>query len=291
MPGSRLLIAGLMMMFVPLAAAQTKAPVTGPLSEVRVDEHLGKTVPFDTVFTDASGRQRKLGDYFNQDKPVLLTLVYYDCPMLCTPLLNNLTDALKKVDLEPGADFEIVTVSIDTTETHGLARDKGELYVKQYGKPGAAKGWHWHVGSEDQVHRLSDAVGFHYALDPVSKEYAHQAVIFVLTPDGKISRYLYGIDYKPRDLKLALLEAGREHIASTIDKIILFCFHYDPQARGYSLYAWRLVQISAGITAILVAMLLAYFWRRERKRANAGRAIDKTADDAVARSPARDKPS
>ncbi|MEN6627729.1 MAG: SCO family protein [Candidatus Sumerlaeia bacterium] len=249
------------------ALAFAAPPAIEPAASVRIDEQLGRALPPDAVFTDSAGAPKKLGDYFNRGRPVILTLVYYECPMLCTLVLNGLTESLRKVDLEPGRRFDIVTISIDPSETPRLAADKRAAYLKQYGRPGADQGWFWHVGKEDQIRRLADALGFHYEYDPVTKQFAHQAAIFIITPEGRISRYLYGIDYPPRDVRLALLEAGREHIASTIDKIVLFCYHYDPAGRGYSLYAWRLVQIGAMVTLVVVAIVMAWFWSRERRRA------------------------
>lgn len=256
----RLLAAALL-----VAAALAAQPAIEPLNAVRIDEKPGQSLPMDAVFTDASGAQKKLGDYFNRDRPVIVTLVYYECPMLCTLILNGLVESLKKIEMTPGREFDIVTISIDPNETAALAAGKRDVYFKLYGRPEAANGWFWHVGEEAQIRRVSDALGFQYEFDERTKEYAHQACIFVLTPDGRISRYLYGIDFSPRDVRLSLLEAGRDQIASTFEKIILFCYHYDPDSRGYSLAAWRLVRTTALFGLLVIGTGVAWFWRRERR--------------------------
>ncbi len=237
-----------------------------PFQQAGVDEKLGNQISPDLVFTNSEGQQVRLGDYFGQGRPLIVTFVYYECPMLCTLILNGLTDALKEVALEPGRDFEILTISFDPSETPDLATAKRNAYLKAYDREGAETGWHWHVGDDAEIQRLADQLGFRFYYDEQQQDYAHQAVMFVLTPEGRISRYLYGVMFEPRDVRLALLEAGREHIASTIDRIILFCYHYDPDARGYTLMAWNLMRLGGVMTLGVLGIFLGGFWLREWRR-------------------------
>jgi len=205
-------------------------------------------------------------------KPVILNFVYYNCPSLCGFVLNGLLDGMKGLKWSIGQEFDVLTVSIDPRETPDLALAKKENYLEQLAsKVGeqdvetASKGWRFLTGSEEQVRPLAEAVGFRYRWDKVAQEYAHGAGVFVLTPQGKISRTLYGIQYSPKDFKLALVEAGEGKVGTLMDQVLLFCFRYDPSSRGYSLYAFRLVQAGGAGTLFLVGGYLLAFWRKQRK--------------------------
>ena len=192
------------------------------LRDVGLDQKLGSTIPLDLTFRDEHGQPGALRQFFGQ-KPVILTLVYYQCPMLCTEVLNGLLRSAKELPLELGSDFTIVTVSIDPTERPILARVKHELYTGLYGRPGGVKGWHFLTGGEAQIKTLAQAVGFRYAYDSASGQFAHPSGIMLLTPGGKLARYFYGITYPSRDLRLGLVEASQNKIGSPIDQILLYC--------------------------------------------------------------------
>ncbi len=244
-------------------------PLPDELKESGVIEHLGAQVgPDDYSLTDEDGHPVRLSQFFGKGKPVLLTLVYYQCPNLCNFMLNGLVTSLKNLDWSAGEKFEIVSVSIDPTETFDLARRKKEGYLRAYGRSSAQNGWHFLTGSEDQVKKLAAAVGFGYKYVPEEKQYAHSAVIPVLTPSGVISRYLYGIEFRKSDLRMALLEASSGKIGTVVDRLLLFCYRYDPKTRKYSVYLNSLMQLSACLTVLAFGGYLAIFWRRQRKGAS-----------------------
>jgi protein SCO1 len=220
------------------------------LKDVGIDQKLNDSVPLDLTFRDEAGETVKLGQFFG-DKPVVLSLVYYNCPMLCTQVLNGMERSLKDVPMDIGKQFSVVTVSIDPTERPALASAKRALYTGLYGRPGATQGWHFLTGDEPQIKRLANAVGFRYAYDPASKQFAHASAIMILTPQGKLSRYLYGIQYATRDLRLGLVEASEGKIGTPVDQILLFCYHYDAATGKYSLLISRVLK-AAGIFTILV---------------------------------------
>lgn len=220
------------------------------LKEVGIDQKLNDTVPLDLTFRDETGQTVKLAQFFGA-KPVILSLVYYNCPMLCTQVLNGLERSLKDVPMDIGKQFNVVTVSIDPTERPVLASAKRALYAGLYGRPGAVDGWHFLTGDEAQIKQLANAVGFRYAYDPQSKQFAHASAIMMLTARGKISRYLYGIQYSSRDLRLGLVDASEGKIGTPVDQILLFCYHYDPATGKYSLLISRIIK-AAGIFTVLV---------------------------------------
>ncbi len=220
------------------------------LKDVGIDQKLNESVPLDLTFRDESGRTVQLGQFFG-GKPVILSLVYYSCPMLCTQVLNGLERSLKDVPMDIGKQFNVVTVSIDPTERPALASAKRALYAGLYGRPGAEQGWHFLTGDEPQIKQLANAVGFRYAYDAESKQFAHASAIMMLTPTGKISRYLYGIQYSSRDLRLGLVDASGGKIGTPVDQILLFCYHYDPATGKYSVLISRVIK-AAGVFTILV---------------------------------------
>ena len=219
------------------------------LKDVSVDQRLNESIPLGLTFQDEHGQHVQLSKYFVPGKPVVLSLVYYSCPMLCTQVLNGMDRSLKQISLSIGKDFNVVTVSIDPTEKPVLAEAKQALYAGMYGRPGAADGWHFLVGEDSQITQLASAVGFHYAYDPDSHQYAHASVIMVLTPEGRISRYFYGISYPDRDLRLGLVEASEGKIGSPVDAILLYCYHYDPHTGKYGLLINRII-IAAGLLTV-----------------------------------------
>ena len=242
---------------------QAIQPNPPELQGVEVEEHLGGYIPLYLKFTDSDSQTVSLDSYFHKDKPVIIVLAYYTCPMLCTMVLNGLGDGVRDLKLIPGKDYEILTISIDSSETPLLAEAKRTNYVNFVGRPDIASGWHFFVGKQNAIDSLAKSLGFHYYYDKEQKQFAHPAVVFVLSPSGEITRYLYGLEFKPNDLRLALLEAARGKIGTTIDKIILYCYHYDPDSKGYVLFASRLMQIGGAITVIILILFLGIFWRRE----------------------------
>jgi protein SCO1/2 len=220
------------------------------LKDVGIDQKLNDSISLDLAFRDEAGRPVTLGQFF-AGKPVVLSLVYYYCPMLCTQVLNGMERSLRDVPMDIGKQFSIVTVSIDPTERPALAAAKRALYTGLYGRPGATEGWHFLTGDEPQIKQLANAVGFRYAYDAQSKQFAHASAIMILTPEGRISRYLYGIQYSARDLRLGLVEASEGKIGTPVDQILLFCYHYDPATGKYSLLISRILK-AAGVFTILV---------------------------------------
>lgn len=244
--------------------AENKLPPQ--LEGVGVDEKLGAHINLDLQFTAENGYQVPLRQYFAKGKPVLLTFVYYNCPMLCNLVLNAQTQAMRELAWTPGDDYEVVTVSIDPRENWGLAAKKKQLYLENYGKP-VHDGWHFLADHNDNVKQLAAQVGFRYRYDGKIEQYAHSAVLLFLTPDGRVSRYLYGIKFRERDMRLALTEASEGKLGSTIDKLLLFCYHYDPASRSYVPMARNIMRLGGALTVAIVAFVLMGFWRRERSRA------------------------
>jgi len=248
------------------AWAQLADQAVPALAEVGVEEHLDARLPLDVEFLDEDGRTVRLGDYFDGARPVILTLNYYRCPMLCGLQLNGVVTGMEQLDWTPGVEFEMVTVSIDPLETPALAKAKKQNYLKQYQRPAAARGWHFMTGRQDNIERLAETVGFKYAYDASSGQYAHAAAIFVITPDGRVARYLYGIEYPPKSLKLALMEASEGEIGSTLDQLIMYCFHYDPASRRYAPVAMNIMRLGGGATALILGATLGTWWLREARR-------------------------
>lgn len=232
------------------------------LKDVGIDQKLNDAIPLDLAFRDEHGRPVELGQFFGS-KPVVLTLVYYNCPMLCTQVLNGLDRSLEQIPMEIGKDFNVVTVSIDPTDRPVLADAKQALYAGMYGRPGAQYGWHFLTGDEPQIKRLADAVGFRYAYDPDSKQYAHASVVMVLTPEGRLSRYFYGVTYPARDMRLGLVEASQGKIGSPVDQVLLFCYHYDPHTGKYGLLISRMIQLGGLLTILIGGIFLIWFFRGE----------------------------
>jgi protein SCO1/2 len=251
-------------LFFALAGSAGSQPPTAVLDRIGIDQRLGAELPLELGFRDESGRAIRLGDLV-KDKPVVLSLVYYECPMLCTEVLNGLLRSLRALSFDVGREFEVITVSFDPAETPELARAKKKEYLARYDRPGAASGWHFLTGEEESIRTLTRAVGFRYLYLPERDEFAHASGVMVLTPSGKVSRYFYGIDYATRDLRLGLVEASSHRIGSAVDQILLYCFHYDPTTGKYGVVILNVLRL-AGLAT--VAALGSFIWvshRRERR--------------------------
>ena len=279
--GWRTLAGAVLVAAAPVAAlAQPSAPLSVPppgpaaleavpiLRDAGLEQKHNNQVPLDTMFTDATGREVRLGDYFGR-RPVVLALVYYECPMLCTQVLNGLASSLDVLTFDPGREFDIVAVSFDAGETPALADARRAAFLKRYGRPGAEPGVHFLTGREESIRALTDAVGFRFAYDPKIDQWAHPAVITVLTADGRVSRYLFGIEFAPRDFRLALVEAADRRIGTAVDQVLLFCYHYDPTSGTYGLAITNLVRLGGLLTVLSLGTFILMNLRRERRQASA----------------------
>lgn len=260
-----ILAAVLLVLATDLRAQQRPAA----LRDVGIDQRLNEQVPLDLTFHDESGKTVKLADYFGK-RPVILTPVYYECPMLCTLTLNGLVFAMKKMAFNVGQEYEVVTVSFNPRETPSLAAEKKKNYLRLFTKPGGDAGWHFLTGDEAAVQQLMRAIGFRYKWDEETKQYAHAAGLMVLTPQGRLARYFYGVEFPVRDLRLALVEASANKIGSRVDQILLFCFHYNPATGKYSLAVTRVLQTGGIATVLALAVLMTVLLRRERQAREGG---------------------
>jgi protein SCO1/2 len=240
------------------------------LKGVDVQDRRDTRIPLDLTFRDEAGKPVRLGDLFREGRPAILVPVYYECPMLCTQVLNSLFTALGVISLNPGTDFQVIAVSFDPKEPHGLARDKKAAYLAKYKRPGTEGGFNFLTGDEASIAPLLDAVGFKYTYDPAIDQYAHAAMIAVLTPDGRISKYFMGIDYSARDLRFALIEASEGKIGSAFERLLITrCYNYDPATGKYGLITMRLVQAGGILTIVAMLVFWTVMWRRERATAAA----------------------
>jgi protein SCO1/2 len=240
------------------------------LSEVTVTEHLNDRVPSDVMFRDEHGNRVRFGQYFDGRRPVVLQLAYFRCPMLCSMVTNALLQVVRQTQWTIGNQFDVITLSIDPTEGPAEATQKKQWALDLYRRQGAENGWHFLTGDEASIRRIASAVGFGYHYDARQNQYAHPAVVMLLTPEARVARYLYGIQFNPNDMRVGLLEASQGHSISTVDRLILFCYHYDPQGRRYVLVAMQVMKIGGAATMILLGGFLAVLWARERRRRPAG---------------------
>ncbi len=234
-----------------------------PLREIGFDQNIDQLLPLDTTFRDEAGTTVHLGDYFGK-RPVVLVFAYYDCPMLCTMVINGLSSALGVLSLNPGKDFEIVTVSFNPRDTPASATAKKAAYLERYRRPGSAEGWHFLTGDQPQIDRVTKAAGFRYVWDEQTKQYAHPSGIIVATPDGRLAKYLFGIEYGPRDLRLAIVEASQGKVGTAADALLLYCYHYDPMTGRYGLAIMRAVRIAGAATVLAIGTFIVIMVRRER---------------------------
>lgn len=249
------------------------------LQGVGIDEHLNAKLPLGLEFEDENGKHVKLGDYFDGKRPVILTFNYKDCPMLCSLELAALTKTLKKLKWTAGGKFVLLTVSMDPTLTPKAARSWKARYIRQYGRPGAAKGWHYLIAPDKTVHKLANTVGFHYKYDPSKKMYYHPAVTTLCTPKGRVARYLYGIHFDKQTLRLGLVESSKGKIGTTIDKILLFCCAYDPKEGNYSLVASKVMTVGAILTVVVLGGFLGTFYFNESRKRRKKRLADGAGGD------------
>ncbi len=240
--------------------AQVRPPI---LARVNFEQKLGDQIPLELTFRDDAGRTVRLADYFGK-RPVVLQMVYYECPMLCTEALNGTLRAFRATNFNAGREFESVTVSINPRETPKLAASKKASYVEKYGRPGAAGGWHFLTGDEPQIRALADAIGFRYAYDAKSGQYAHTTGIVVATPQGRIARYQYGVEYSARDLKYSVIEASGGKIGTRVDQLLLFCFHYDPSTGKYTTAIMNLLRAASIAVFIALGVFVVFTVRRDR---------------------------
>lgn len=242
-------------------------PLPEELVGVGVTEKLGAPIPLDLEFTDEAGQTVRLGDYFDGARPVILNLGYMGCPMLCGLVSNGMVEAMRAMKRTCGEEYIVLSPSIDHTETPTLSAAKKEGYVAQYGREAATQGWHWLTGQEDQIRSLTDSVGFGFAWNDERQEYAHAAVIIVLSPDGRVMRYLYGVVFDPKTLELSLVEATDGQSGSSLDKFLLFCFQYDAEAGRYGPAARNIMKAGGAVTVVVIAGMILGFRRRERRAA------------------------
>ena len=245
-------------------AQQTNMPAI--LNKVGITQNLNARIPPDLVFRDESGKSVRIGDFFGQ-KPVVLSLVYFDCPALCTEVLNGELRTMKAISLDLGKDFEAVTVSFEPKDTPALAKAKRDVYLGQYGRAGATDHWHFLTGDQQSIAALTDAVGFRYTYDSSIRQYAHAAAILVLTPDGRIDRYFYGVVYPARDVRLGLVEASEGKIGTVTDQALLYCYQYDPMTGKYGVVVMNVLRAAGGLTVLILGIFMTLMFLRERKRA------------------------
>ncbi|MCG3155346.1 MAG: hypothetical protein DKINENOH_01952 [bacterium] len=236
------------------------------LKRIGIDQKLGGQVPLELQFLDETGAAVPLQQYFGK-KPAILALIYYNCPMLCNLVLNELNRSLKVLPFDAGKEFNVIAVSFDPRETPALAAEKKKNYLKDYNRPGAESGWHFLTGDSLAIKQLTEAVGFRYEFDPVSQQYAHAGGLMIVTPEGKLARYFYGVDYPSRDLRLSLIEASENKIGSAVDQLLLYCFHYDPRTGKYGLMIMNVLRLAGVTTVVLLAgFVLVMLWRDRRNK-------------------------
>lgn len=250
----------------PSTAAERIEQAPKELEEVGVEEHLSQQIPLDLAFVESTSKEIQLRDVFDGKRPVVLTMNYSNCPMLCSLQLNGLFEGLQSLEWDIGENFQMVTVSIDSKETPQRSELTKKKYLKLYGRPGVSDSWHVLTGREPAIKKLARTVGFGYTYVPDTKEYAHPAVTIICTPDGKVSRYLYGIEYDPQTLKLSLMEAAEGKIGSTLDQMILYCFHYDAEKGRYGPAAVKIMRLGGAAAVVMLAGMVAIFWRRGQQR-------------------------
>jgi protein SCO1/2 len=245
--------------------AHGQASMRNLSQEVGLDQHLNEQLPLDLEFTDEHGKRVKLGQYF-KDRPVIINCVYFRCPMLCTQVMNGLLKAAQGMSLRIGEDFDIISVSIDPRETPAMAAAKKETYVRNYRRVGSEDGWHFLTGDEASIAALTKAVGFRYRYDPESDQYAHASGMVIATPDGRLARYYYGIDYHPRDVRLGLVESAQHRIGNPVDQVLLMCFHYDPKTGRYGLMIDSVIRLVGVGFVVMLAVYLVRMYFLERRR-------------------------
>jgi protein SCO1/2 len=237
--------------------------IPAPLREIGFDQNMGQPLPLEVTFQDEHGQTVRLGDYFGK-RPVVLAFVYFECPMLCTQMMRAMASTFGVLSMNPGEDFEIVAISIDPRETPEVATRRKAEVIERYGHPEFAGGWHFLTGQTADIEKVADAAGFRYAWDEETQQYAHPAGIVVATPDGRLARYLFGLEYGPRDVRLAILEASEGAIGNAVDALLLYCFHYDPMTGGYGLVVMNVLRLAGAATVLVLSAFIIVMLRRER---------------------------
>jgi len=248
-----------------LSASAQQITTPAILSKVGITQNLNERIPPGLVFRDETGKSVRIGDFFKQ-RPIVLSLVYFDCPALCTEVLNGELRTMKAISLDLGKDFDAVTVSFEPKDTPALAKAKRDVYAGQYGRPGAAEHWHFLTGEQQSIDALTNAAGFHYAYDSSIRQYAHAAAILILTPDGRIDRYFYGVQYPARDVRLGLVEASQGRIGTLTDHALLYCYQYDPMTGKYGVVVMNVLRAAGGLTVLALGIFMTLMFLRERKR-------------------------
>ena len=238
-----------------------------PLREIGFDQNIDQQLPLDAQFRDEGGKTVALGSFYGS-KPVVLAFVYYACPMLCTQVLNAMTATISTLSLDAGEDFELVLVSFDPRETPAQAAAKKAEYLHRYKRAGAEAGWHFLTGDQSEITRVTKAAGFRYTWDEHTQQFAHPTGIIITTPDGRLARYLFGLEYGPRDVKLALVEASEGKVGSVVDSLLLFCYHYDPMTGRYGVYVMRTLRVAGVATVLLIGTFIVVMVRREKSQQN-----------------------
>ena len=246
------------------------------LKDVGIEQKIGSQLPLDLKFTDESGALVELSQYFG-NKPIILSLVYYDCPMLCTEVLNGLNRTIAPLKFSIGEDFEVISISFDPNETHELASQKKKIYVKRNNRPGAAAGWHFLTGDAPSIESITDAVGFNYVYDETDQQFVHGSAIMVVTPEGVISHYFFGIEYPTEDLRLALIESSENKLGTVFDQVLLYCFHYDPARGKYGVVIMNVVRVAGAGTILAMGSFMFVMFRRDRRIRNKGKKSTGTA--------------
>jgi len=272
----RLLFSAVVFLLASTASAENSSTPPQLPGKVGITQHLDAKLPLDMMVRDESGRIHRLGDYFKSGRPVLLNFVYFRCPMLCGIVLEDLTSALTELKFDIGKEYDVVTVSIDPRDQPKDAEVKKETVVKRYGRPSAWEGWHFLTSHESAIKQLADTVGFEFAYDPKTNQYAHGTTLLVITPDGRVSRYLNGFEYKPRDIRLGLVEASQGKIGTVSDTLLLLCFHYDPATGKYSRVAMGVMRAGGAATVLSLAGFIFIMLRNEQKSSRASARDDET---------------
>jgi protein SCO1/2 len=236
------------------------------IAEVGIEEHIGAKLNLNADLIDEDGKPVKLGKYFDGKRPVLLTMVYFSCPSLCNYHLNGLTDVMRQMQWTTGKEFDLVAISFEPKDTPEIAKNKKANYLKEYARESGEKGWHFLTGTEENVGSIAKQLGFSYKWEEETQQWAHAAVAYVMTPEGAISRYLYGIGFEPQTMKLSLVEASKGQIGSIVDKFVLYCFNYNPKERKYSLVAFNAVRAGAGAVVFALGLFLIPFWIRQVRK-------------------------
>ena len=254
----------LSIVFMAVPGRAQQSTTAAILREADITQNLNTQISPDLLFRDENGNTVHLGDYFGK-KPIVLSLVYFECPALCTEVLNGELHTMQAISLNLGKDFDAVTVSFEPKDAPALAKAKRDVYAGQYGRPGAAQAWHFLTGDQASIDALTRTVGFHYAYDSPNRQYAHAAAIMLLTPDGRIDRYFYGVQYPARDVRLGLVEASHGKIGTVTDHALLYCYRYDPATGKYGLIVMNVVRAAGGLTVLLLGIFMLVMFRRERK--------------------------